>query len=385
MSAPRHAVIVDAYPHLCYGAQQVARMLARSLPALGWSTEVITPGPGPLVDGLRSEGVAVSVLAVPRPLHHYGRQWSTPAAAAALVPVWARLARHLRGRAGIVHANDHRGMLLAGPAARLAGLPVVWHVHYVQRVSALTRAARLLASRVLVCSAATARETPGLGRATVVPNPVDERFFKAAAPAPPDVGAAGEPLVVTVGRIHPDKGLDVLLDAVALARREVPGLRLAVAGEPTPGAAGYREALVRKAASLGLDEAVVWCGYLASPERLLAAASAYVQASRHEPFGIAAAEAMACGLPVVVTDTGGLPEVVDGGRCGIVVPAEHPAALAKALVRVVTDRRLAARLAAAARTHAATAFAPAHFARRIAALYDELAAPTRPPSPNSRQ
>jgi glycosyltransferase involved in cell wall biosynthesis len=368
--APRHAVIVDAYPHLRYGAQETARTLARALPAAGWSTEVVTPGPGPFVDRLRADGITVTVLDVPAPLARYGGRWSAPAAGCALVPVWVRLARHLRGRAGVVHANDHRGMLLAGPAARLAGVPLVWHVHYVQRTPALTRLGRLLAARVLVCSAATARDTPGLGRATVVPNAIDDRFC-GPPPARPTAGTGG-PLLVTVGRIHPDKGLDVLLDALALARREVPGLRLAVVGDTTPGAEAYRDALLRRVAALGLDRAVEWCGWLANPEQVLAGAAAYVQASRHEPFGVAVAEAMACGIPVVVTDAGGLAEVVDGGRCGLVVPAEDPGALAAALVRVVTDSGLAARLATGGRAHALATFTPERLAHQVAAVYDEI-------------
>jgi glycosyltransferase involved in cell wall biosynthesis len=370
MPALRHAVIVDAYPHVRYGAQQAARTLARALPDVGWSTEVLVPGPGPFVDALRAEGVAVTVVRVPGPAARYGRDWNAAAAAGALVPVWARLARHLRGRAGVVHANDHRGVLLAGPAARIAGVPLVWHVHYAQRARALTLIGRGLAARVLACSAAVARDTPGLGDATVVPNALHERFLAPRAPRPAD--RTGDPLIVTAGRIHPDKGLDVLIDALARARREVPGLRLLVVGDEPAGGAGYRARLTAQAARLGVDGAVGWAGWVERPEELWDGAAAYVQASRHEPFGIAVAEAMAWGLPVVVTGAGGLPEVVDDGRTGLVVPPGDPAALAAALVRLLSDDALARRLAAAGRATATARFTPDRMARRVAAIYAEL-------------
>lgn len=370
MPAPRHAVIVDAYPHLRYGAQQAARALARALPAEGWSTEVLVPGPGPFVDALRAEGVLVTVARVPAPLARYGGEWRAPIAAASLVPVWARLARHLRGRAGVVHANDHRGVLLAGPAARLAGVPLVWHVHYAQRAPVLTCIGRALAARVLACSAAVARDTPGLGPAVVVPNALHERFL---APGPAaSATPSGDPRIVTAGRIHPDKGLDVLIDALALAKREVPGLRLVVVGDEPSGSAGYRTRLAERAARLGVGGAVTWAGWVERPEEVWAGAAAYVQASRHEPFGIAVAEAMACGLPVVVTSAGGLPEVVDDGRTGLVVPPGDPDALAAAIVRLVTDPALARHLAEAGRAHATSAFTPARMAHRVAAVYGEL-------------
>lgn len=368
MPAPRHAVIVDAYPHLRYGAQQAARALARALPAEGWSTEVLVPGPGPFADALRAEGVPVTVVRVPAPAARYGRTWNAAEAAAALVPVWVRLARYFRDRVGVVHADDHRGVLLAGPPARAAGVPLVWHVHYAQRSRALTLIGRALAARVLACSAAVARDTPGLGTAIVVPNALHERFLAPIDPAAP----TGEPRIVTVGRIHPDKGLDVLLDALALARREVPGLRLLVAGDETPDSAGYRARLQAQAARLGIDGAVEWAGWVERPEALWAGAAAYVQASRREPFGIAVIEAMACGLPVIVTGAGGLPEVVDDGRTGLVVPPGDPGALADALVRVVADRGLAHRLAVAGRATATSVFTPSRMARQVAAIYEEL-------------
>lgn len=372
MPPARHAVIVDAYPHLFYGAQRTAALLALSLPAAGWTAEVVTTGPGPFVEHLRAAGVAVTVLRVPGPLARYGGPGARPAlgAAGAHLPVWRQLARHLTGRADVVHADDHRGMLLAGPAARLAGVPVVWHLHYVQRAPALTAVCRALASRIVACSVATARDTPGVdpARVTVVPNALDPRF----ATAPPAGPRADPPFIVTAGRLHPDKGLDVAIDALALARREVPDLRLVVLGDATPGWEHYPAELRRRAAARGVGDAVELAGYTARPELRWAGAGAYVQASRHEPFGIAVAEAMAVGLPVVVSDAGGLPELVLGGRLGLVVPAGDAAALAAAVVRLVTDTALAERLATAARAHALATWTPERLAAAVATVYEGL-------------
>src|SRR4051812_31728158 len=133
-SRERHAVLVDAYPHLYYGAQRLTHLLARELPARGWTAEVVVPGPGIFVDRLRADGLPVSVVRVPPALLAYGGKAggrSTLGPATALPVAWRHLTRVLRDRrAAVVHANDHRGALLAGPAARLTGAKLVWHVHY---------------------------------------------------------------------------------------------------------------------------------------------------------------------------------------------------------------------------------------------------------------
>jgi glycosyltransferase involved in cell wall biosynthesis len=101
---------------------------------------------------------------------------------------------------------------------------------------------------------------------------------------------------------------------------------------------------------------------------LLRRATVYVQPSRAETFGLATAEAMALGLPVVATSTGGLRDHVVDGRTGLSVPAEDPAALADAIARMLDDAELRHDLGRAAREHARTAFAPDAFAAAAAAL-----------------
>src|SRR4051794_29993133 len=71
-SRERHVVLVDAYPHLYYGAQRLTHLLARELPARGWTAEVVTPGPGAFVDRLRADGLPVTVVRVPPALLAYG-------------------------------------------------------------------------------------------------------------------------------------------------------------------------------------------------------------------------------------------------------------------------------------------------------------------------
>jgi glycosyltransferase involved in cell wall biosynthesis len=159
---------------------------------------------------------------------------------------------------------------------------------------------------------------------------------------------SSEPTVAYVGRLHPIKRIDRLIEAVAIARRQIPNLRLEIVG---PGDRHGRE-LQELARQLELGDAVRFHGFVAIEEKLRILARAHVSAllSASEGLPIAALEAMACGTPVVLSAGCHLPEVHDRG--GLVVPGSAEEA-ATALVELLGDDARRARLGAGARTFAA--------------------------------
>jgi glycosyltransferase involved in cell wall biosynthesis len=162
---------------------------------------------------------------------------------------------------------------------------------------------------------------------------------------------ATDPLVATVARLHPDKGLDVLLDAFALLRAEHPAARLVVIGGSQPGWDGYGDELRAHADRAGAGGAVRFTGFVDRPADEWAAAWAYVQPARDrsEILPLAILEALGSGVPVVATDVGGVADVVVDGATGLLVPPDDPDALARALHRLLADPDLARDLAAAGR------------------------------------
>src|SRR5437899_415320 len=149
--------------------------------------------------------------------------------------------------------------------------------------------------------------------------------------------------VVAMGRLVYQKGFDLLLDAFSTIAAKHPDWSLTVLGEGP-----LREELEARTAALGLSQRVRWPGYLNDPVPLLGAADMFVFSSRFEGFGLALAEAMACGLPVVSFDCPEGPgEIIRNGVDGVLVPAEDTGALAAALDRLMSNpeerRRLAAR------------------------------------------
>lgn len=183
-----------------------------------------------------------------------------------------------------------------------------------------------------------------------------------------ELGLGEDALVVgTVANLRPVKAHPDLLAAACEVVRRLPNVRFVIVGH------GPSEAQVRALhAQLGLGDRVVLLGHRPDAVRVMAACDVFVLASLNEGLPLAVMEALALGLPVVATAVGGIPEVVENGREGLLVPPGRPWELAAALVTVLTDAERRRRMAeAAARRGAALSIDAA--VRRTEAVYQALA------------
>ncbi|HEY8526441.1 MAG TPA: glycosyltransferase [Acidimicrobiales bacterium] len=180
--------------------------------------------------------------------------------------------------------------------------------------------------------------------------------------------AADAPVVGTVGNFTAKKDQATLLEAAARLAGDHPGLRVVLVGS------GPLEGELRAHADrLGLGDAARFAGSRDDVYGLLPAFDLFALSSRFEGLPIALLEAMACGVPPVVTRVGGIPEVVTDGRDGVLVDPGDPAGLAAALGALLADPARRAALGAAAAERAG-AFDLAHAVRRIEAVYDRTLA-----------
>lgn len=146
----------------------------------------------------------------------------------------------------------------------------------------------------------------------------------------------GSPIVGVVGRLEPEKGHRTLLEAWPLVLAQVPGAYLLVVGE------GSRlEALTTQAHDLGVADRVVFTGRRDDVPAVTAALDVAVLPSYREAQGLTILEAMALSRPVVASNVGGIPEMVEDGVTGLLVPPHQPAPLAAAIVRMLTDHPFA--------------------------------------------
>ncbi|HRU04143.1 MAG TPA: glycosyltransferase family 4 protein [Candidatus Brocadiia bacterium] len=181
-------------------------------------------------------------------------------------------------------------------------------------------------------------------------------------------------LVLTVGRIDPQKNQRLALAILAEVMKTEPDARLALVGHVTNPA--YRDEVAAEMRQRGLDGRVTLIEGLdgASQELVDAyhAADVFLLPSAHEPFGIVILEAWAAGRPVVATRVGGVPWFVADGKDGLLFESNDAAAGAAAVARMLKDKPLAARLASAGQRKAREEYGWEGIARRLAGLYEEV-------------
>lgn len=257
-------------------------------------------------------------------------------------------------RPQVVHGHDWLVAQAGVLSQQSLGVPLIATVHATESgrqggllSTALSRAVDSTeqwmadhADRLIVCSEAMRAEVGRLfGRrsgVTVVPNGIEPGDWRASGPRIAAMREAyGDPLIVFTGRLEHEKGVHTLIRALPRVRRAIPGARLVITGRGTA-EVGLR-ALVRR---LRVEDVVTFAGWVSEPDlrALVAAADAAVVPSLYEPFGLVALEAAVLGAPLVVSDVGGLAEIVDDGRTGRTFPAGDSRALASVLVDVLSDR-----------------------------------------------
>lgn len=266
-------------------------------------------------------------------------------------------------------------------AARLARVPVVYTEHNVlARYHPLTLRAhratwRLQAAVVAVSEEVASSVRQAMGEAVplrVVRNGIEvERMVASGeeiAAVRAELGAPeGAPLVGTVAVLREQKRLDLWLAAARIIGEELPAARFAIVGDGP-----LRGELETEAARLGLADRVAFTGLRPDVRAYHHAFDLFLASSQFEGLPLALLEAMAAGRPVVATRVGGVPEAVEDGVEGLLVPPGEPAALAAAALSLLADPARARALAAAARRRVAADFSIARMAGELEAIYAEV-------------
>lgn len=249
--------------------------------------------------------------------------------------------------------------------------PTRWYVRPALRWT--LRSASALTAITNDCRQHALRAGAPAERIHIILNGADLSRFSPSSngqPNPPDL-RFGPHMIFACRQLFPRKGIRFLIRAAGQLRPRFPDLKVVIAGD------GWeRGALEQLAAELGLADSTTFLGWVANadlPEYYRASAMSVIP-SLEEGFGIPAAEAMGCGVPVVASDAGGLPEVVADGVTGRVVPRGDVDALARAIEELLLDRDLRARMGKAGRERALLRFDWELSAQQFEALYRDLIA-----------
>jgi glycosyltransferase involved in cell wall biosynthesis len=293
--------------------------------------------------------------------------------------------RHIRAvRPAVVHTHLGTSDLVGGIASRSLGVPAVSTIHAVtQRRVGVERAKdalftlsqRCCAARVIAVSesarCAYLKQSWGMGERVVrIYNGVDIAAAPGSGPAlRRELGVRTDDLLVgMVSALRPEKGHDVAIATIARLRERFPQLRLLIVGQGP-----YAAELARLAAPLG--DGVVLAGRRTDVARVFDALDVCLHPSRQDAFPTTLIEALATSVPVLATAIGGIPEIIDDGQTGVLVPAPPSAAvLADALGELLADPSHRRALADAGRRAYVQRFTAGPWVERTRALYDAVLA-----------
>jgi glycogen(starch) synthase len=175
-----------------------------------------------------------------------------------------------------------------------------------------------------------------------------------------------------VASLSKEKGHSILLEGFARLRQLAPQQKLGNCRLLLAGDGPLRQELQQKAAELDLDDAVIFAGFVEDVRAVHAATDIFVFPALNEGAGSALLSAMACGLPVLAFARGGVKEIVDDGRTGVLLDDTSPESIASALARLLRDTDLAQRLAMAGRETIAAHFLSEHMVENTLKVFERL-------------
>lgn len=388
------------------GGQQSLLQLVRGLPEEGVEPVVCFPGEGRCSEAYRRAGVAVTIVPGPPMLTRYGQHLLRMSRLSAskifltqMLPYSIKVAREMRRQgAAVLHCNSVRSLLFAGPAPRLSGYPVVWHVRgqLLPFGRAVRRAAESIATSIVLVAGALRGEIGAGAKAKcrVVYNGIDARALPETdgtngdAPTLPFEVGDGQRVVATVAAVTPFKGYHHLLAAAALVNARARGARPVFISVGDLFDKDYARHLQGLAEEYGLDN-FHFLGWQQNPfpfykladvivlptveREQLRMNGRLVEVRSGEGLPRTVLEAMYMAKPTIATAVAGTPEQIEDGETGLLVPPANPEAIADAIMRLLeaspAERRA---MGERARERVRETFTTARMVRETAALYRNL-------------
>ncbi|HXT70269.1 MAG TPA: glycosyltransferase [Vicinamibacterales bacterium] len=348
------------------GAERMLEILVNGVRARGHAPFVTCPGPGKFPDLLTAQGFAVTFQDLVQP------SWREPVATLRGLKAWSGIMR--AGRWVIAHANNFHGARSVLPAAKLGGVPVICHVHFPFGRDYLNWVFRGVPKPAgfVFCSDDLRRESgailkdcyPG-SKQWVVHNGIDVTRFSTSA------ANNSTPRVGIIANLQERKGHEDFLRMAAILTTQGHDARYDIIGGDL-----FQEPRQPKLSALARDlnvlDRVTFHGQVSDVRDVLSALDVVVCASHEEAFPVSILEAMASGKPVVSTNVNGIPEAIENGSSGILVPPHAPEALASAVGRLLSSSDTRRSLGERGRARVEAHFTNQHFVSGVLSAYDEV-------------
>jgi glycosyltransferase involved in cell wall biosynthesis len=379
----------ESYFDSFYGAQKGLHTLLQYMDKKRFVPLVVCPGEGVFAERIRALGVEVLIVPLPPALMVFGgsllrqsllrKAWDF----SKLLPQVMELAGLIKRRqVRLMHCNTPRSVLSSGWAAKLAGIPLVWHLKAEDFLGFVDQFAYMISDRIITISedverAAKLRFPRWKHKIVTVRDGIPLERFQTAVPGLAGVrrqfGFQEEHVVVgTVGSLVPRKGFEMFIEMAKTVAAECPTARFLVVGDVLrESERPYKQHLLDLGRDLVESGRLVFAGWREDMPAVYAAMDIFTLCSSSEGLGLVVIEAMASGRPTVRTMAAGANDTVVHGETGYLVSIDNTAALSAAVKELVVASGLRSRMGTAARERAFSVFPAEKMARDVERVFEE--------------
>jgi glycosyltransferase involved in cell wall biosynthesis len=363
-AASRRILYVNSWSTAHGGSSTSLLDIVTGLDRRRFDPVVVCPEPGDLPERLTEQGIPVII----HPLSRWNRNemWRFLSE----VPWYLRMLR--REGIDIVHGNTSASRRSVLQAVRVLGLPYIQHVRNPIR-KPIAQYGFQLARWIIANSKAVAVDLRSDGRfaskTLTIHNAVNLSRYEADENHRGELAAGNRPIIGFVGQLVPRKGVTTLIQAMPAILQRVPSALLVIVGCAPPDEDQYESECRSLVKQLNLESAVRFVGYQRDIPAWMRTFTVFALPTQAEPFGKVVIEAMAASRPVVVSDVGGIPEIVSQPGLGTLIPPDNSRILAEGILQYLTDPSLAANVGDRAAKHARANFALEGMVARLEDVY----------------
>lgn len=327
---------------LLWGSEKSLLLLVKHINRNKFSAFVLTVS-GPFEKALKENSI---------PCETYNSQTLTKKEIVKFMRLVFRLVSFIKKeKFDLIHTNDIHSAQYSVLAAKLARVPCILHTRNTGLAGWLGWKNSLIfkiATKIIAISREVKESLLEIGVAAdkiqIIHNAVDLDEFNLVISGKPyrdEIGVAdGESLIGVVGRIVPHKGQDIFIQAIPDILNFFPNAKFTIIGEDSTPNGDFIIQLRQLIAELKLEAKVCFSGFKANVPQIMKALDVLIVPSLSEPFGRVVIEAMAAKTPVVASRVGGIPDIIENGVNGILVPLKNPKAISEAVIRLLSDKDL---------------------------------------------
>jgi glycosyltransferase involved in cell wall biosynthesis len=330
-----------------------------------WKPFALVPYEGELQTRLSENGIETHVIPLPSI-----RPWFIHNIFACLRSYFVIRRKY---RPDLIYANGSRAAFYGGLAGKLLGLPVVWHCRIADKDPCLDFLLVRMSDFIVANSHATARRfgSRWKNKITVVHNGVDIEWLADSSVKKPDLISENWKVIICVARVSRWKRHDLVLKAFEKVAMQEPDAHLFFIGGKDIEEPEWWNYLQVSTQRSRYSDRIHWIGKVNDARPWYKAAHLLVLGSENEPFGRVLVEAMACGVPIVATKSGGIPEIIRHGQDGLLVPPGNEVEMAEAIAKMMKDESFRKRISDSARGRASLFSLDKHVDRMVR-IFEEI-------------